>query len=79
MTKEQLIFKNMKKHGRIYKSHGKFGIGYSALYVSIKEAGYENEATIKKIIDAMINGGYLRYSRAKANKGLKFIIEKWVN
>ena len=78
MTKEQEIYRNMKKKGRIYKAYGKWGIGYASLYVSIKEAGYEDDA-VNQIIQGMKNKEYIRESKSRTNKGLKYIIEKWVN
>ena len=83
MTKEQEIYKNMKKRGRIYKSHGKYGIRYAALYCSIKEAGFMTDEIIWKIIDRMENKGYIRQSRDINGRTCghlgNYIIEKWVN
>ena len=83
MSKEQEIYKNMKKRGRLYKFKGKFIINYPALYCAIKEAGY-NEEQITLIIKRMIEKGYIRKSkdvwgRTSEGLGFSFIIEKWVN
>lgn len=83
MTKEQEIYKNMKKRGRLYKFKGKYGIRYSALYCAIKEAGYTDEQ-INTIIQRMIDKGYLRKSKDAWGReceglGFNFIIEKWEN
>lgn len=90
MTKEQEIFKNMKKRGRIYKAYGKFGISYINLWKSIIEAGYDKEQT-EQIIRNMIKKGLIRYSKDcwgrtpddKKGGGChykgKYIIEKWIN
>lgn len=83
MTKEQEIYKNMRKRGRIFKAYGKYGIGYANLYCSIKEAGYTEEATIWKIIDGMERRGYIRQGRKSNGKTVghcgNYIIEKWIN
>lgn len=79
MTKAQEIYRNMKKRGRIYKAYGKWGINFSSLYVSIKEAGYTEDDIIRKIIHNMEDKGYIRTSHSKVNQGLKYIIEKWEN
>ena len=80
MTKEQEIYKNMKKRGRIYKKrNGKYGIDYPSLFVAIKEAGYDDDEMIEKIIKNMIDKGYLSKSHDGYNKGLRYVIEKWVN
>jgi hypothetical protein len=79
MSKEQEIYKNMKKKGRIYKAYGKWGIDYASLYCSIKEAGYDSDAVIWRIINGMMNKGYIRLSKNRVNRGLKYVVEKWVN
>lgn len=83
MTKEQEIYKNMKKKGRIFKKYGKYGIGYAHLYCSIKEAGFPEDETIWKIIKGMENKGYIRQSRDVNGRTHghfgTYIIEKWVN
>jgi hypothetical protein len=83
MSKEQEIYKNMKRKGRLYKAYGKYGIRYPALYCSIKEAGY-NEEQIHQIILNMIAKGYIRKVKnvnGRVLEGLasNYIIEKWVN
>ena len=83
MTKEQEIYRNMKKRGRIFKKHGKYGIGYAPLYCSIKEAGFHEDEIIWEIIKRMESKGYIRQSRdvngrIKGHLG-NYIIEKWVN
>ena len=62
MTKEQEIYKNMKASHGIVKSHGKWVIRYSALYVAIKNAGYSDEQ-IRKIIHLMLDEGYIHWVR----------------
>lgn len=84
MTQEQLIYKNMKRKGNIWKSHGKFGISYSALYCAIKDAGYEDRETVQRIIKRMVNKGYIRHSKDVYGRSDwawngNYIIEKWVN
>lgn len=89
MTKEQEIYKNMRKKGRIMKSHNKWVIRASKLMLAISEAGYEDIVTQKQIIQGMIDKGYLRESkdvwgRTARDQGLtflmgNFIIEKWVD
>lgn len=83
MTKEQEIYKNMKKRGRIYKSHGKWGIGYAPLYCSIKEAGFKDDKEIWQIIKGMEKKGYIRQSKDANGRTYghlgNYIIEKWVN
>lgn len=83
MSKEQEIFKNMRKRGRLYKSHGKWTIGYAHLYCAIKEVGYRDDKTIHKIIEGMEDKGYIRQSkdvngRTWGHMG-HYIITKWVN
>lgn len=83
MSKEQEIYKNMKRKGRLYKAYGKYGIRYPALYCSIKEAGF-NEEQIHQIILNMIAKGYIRKSkdvngRTWEGDGGNYIIEKWIN
>lgn len=74
---EKEIYRNMKKRGRIRKSHGKWVISYPALYCAIKETVYFSDYdTIIKIIDNMINGKYIRISRSWRDN---YIILKWVN
>ena len=76
MTKEQMIFKNIKH--RVYKSHGKWGITAWSLTRAIREAGYDiYEAN--EIKERMVKNGYIRLSKTQFNKGLYYIIEKWVN
>jgi hypothetical protein len=83
MTKEQEIYRNMKKRGRIFRAHGKYGIGYAHLYCSIKEAGYPDDATIWQIIDGMERRGYIRQSVKPNGKTAghcgNYVIEKWIN
>lgn len=81
MTKEQMIYKNMKRKGNLYKSHGKYGITFSSLYCAIKDAGYDDDKTIRTIIDRMEDKGYIRKSRDISGKTTtgKYVIEKWVN
>jgi hypothetical protein len=81
MTKEQEIYKHMRHRGRIFKSHGKWGIRYSALYCAIKDAGYSDDNTIHAIIDNMVNKGYIRktYNTKDFKYMGNFIILKWVN
>ena len=87
MTKEQEIYKNMKRKGYIYKSHGKWGISYSKLYHAIADAGYNDYKTINTIIDRMERKGYIRRSYDgtptcdphKAFTTGRYIILKWVN
>ena len=79
MTVEQKIYNDMKQYHRIYKAYGKYGITYAGLYNAIKDAGYDDYDTIEKIINNMINKGYIRLSKNRGNKGLKYIITKWVN
>lgn len=85
MTKEQEIFQNMKKRGRIHKAYGKWVIKYPALYVSIKEAGYAEDEQIWGIIDNMIKAGYIRRSLDINGKpcilkhGGNYIITRWAN
>ena len=86
MTKEQEIYKNMKKRG-IYKAYGKYGITYPNLYCAIKDAGYDNHKTIDTIINNMENKGYIRRSYDgtrncdphKAFTTGRYIILKWEN
>ena len=74
---EKEIYRNMKKRGRIWKSHGKWVIRYSALFCAIKETIYFNDYdTINKIIHNMIKRNYIRMSR---NGSGNYIILKWVN
>ena len=81
MTKEQMIYKNMRRKGNLYKSHGKYGITFLNLYCAIKDAGYDDYKTIRTIIDRMENKGYIRKSRDISGKTTtgKYIIVKWVN
>lgn len=89
MTKEKQIYQNMKHNHRIFKSHGKYGIKYSGLYMAIKEAGYNDRDVINKIIDNMISSGYIRpskdvWGRTCTDQGLShhlgnYIILKWEN
>ena len=81
MTKEQEIYRNMKASRKIYKAYGKYGIRFSALYCAIKEAGYNNDTIIRKIIQKMENNGYIRKSKGINGQEnfAKYIILKWVN
>lgn len=81
MTKEQMIYKNMRRRGNLYKSHGRYGIAFSSLYCAIKDAGYDDDATIRTIIRKMEDKGYIRKSRDVSGKTTtgRYIIEKWVN
>lgn len=88
MSKEQEIYRNMKKRGRIYKTHGKWKINYPSLLCSIEEAGYTQDES-NMIIEAMLRKGYIRqvrdaYGRTDADKGMShhlsgYIIERWEN
>ena len=75
MTKEQEIYKNMKS--RIFKAYGKFCIKKSFLLLSIKEAKY-NDETALEILKRMETKGYIRLSNSRYNKGLTYIIERWI-
>lgn len=87
--KRKEIYTNMKKRGRIFRAHSKWGISYAHLYVSIQEAGYMDYDTIRKIMDGMINEGYIRPAKdvwgrtcgrnGNASCSGNYIIEKWVN
>lgn len=81
MTKEQEIYKNMKMNHHIWKSHGKYGINFESLYCAIKDAGYDDDKTIRTIIHRMVDKGYIRMSKSigKNQYTGKYIIEKWVN
>ena len=81
MTKEQEIYKNMRKRGRIYKFNGKYGINTAQLFGAIQEAGYADRNTVYQIIDKMEEKGYIRKSlmpNGKPKMG-RYIIQKWVN
>lgn len=83
MTKEQEIYRNMKRRGRIYKAYGKWGIKYEGLYKAIEEAGYTDYKTIWKIIHRMEDKGYIRGSKDVCGRNYelnsRYIILKWVN
>lgn len=81
MTKEQTIYQNIKRKGNLYKSHGKYSISFLNLYWAIKDAGYDNDKTIRTIIEGMISNGYIRKSKDISGKTTtgRYIIEKWVN
>lgn len=86
MSKEQEIYRNMKKRGRIYKTHGKWKINYPSLLCSIEEAGYTQDES-NMIIEKMLRKGYIRqvrdaYGRTDSSKGMShhlsgYIIERW--
>lgn len=78
MTKEQEIYKNMKRN--LYKSHGKWTIGIAKLYKAIWDAGY-NKAQSEIIIKGMETKGYIRRTKNVNGKPTcgHYVIEKWVN
>ena len=88
MTKEQQIYKNMKRPGHIKKAYGKWCISYSKLIKAIIDTGYSRD-TADKIIENMLARGYIRESRningkTATEQGLKhslsgYIITKWIN
>ena len=88
MTKEQQIFQNMKRRGRIYKAHGKWCISYAKLVNAIIEAGYDRD-TADRIIENMLAKNYIRQcknvnGRTATDQGMShrlgnYVILKWVN
>lgn len=82
MTKEQEIYKNMRRRGNIKKCYGQWCISYAALYCAIKDAGYKDDHTIWAIMENMLAAGWIRKSKdswGRESEGLghRFIIVKW--
>ena len=87
--KRREIYSNMKKKGRIFRAHNRWGISYAHLYVAIQESGYSEYGVISNIIGGMIDEGYIRPARnvwgktlgkdGKSSYSGNYIIEKWIS
>jgi len=77
MTKEQEIYKAMKRRG-VFKRYGKWLITYSKMFCAVRDCGYSVEQT-NKIIEGMIAQGYIRrVHKVKCRPiSTNYVIERW--